>query len=223
VRDLKLVVFDCDGTLVDSQAAIGQSMESAFREIGLPYPGNEIVKKVVGLSLHDAALLLLPEDQREVAPDLVAGYRKAFSTLRANDQVYEPLYSGVRPMLEALQGENILIGVATGKGQKGLEKTLAGHGISDFFDTLQTADHHPGKPNPSMLFTAMNEVGVEAEMTLFVGDTTFDVEMGKSAGVKTLGVSWGYHDPKILIESGASVILQGMDEVVHHALRLGQV
>ncbi len=220
---LRLVVFDCDGTLVDSQAAIGQSMASAFKDIGLPFPGNEVVKKVVGLSLHDAALLLLPEDQHALAGDLVVGYRKAFSALRQNDQVHEPLFPGVREMLQALRSENILMGVATGKGQKGLEKTLDGHGISDFFDTLQTADHHPGKPNPSMLFTAMNEVGVEAETTLFVGDTTFDIEMGKSAGVKTLGVSWGYHDPKALIESGAGAMLESMDEVVHHALRLGLV
>jgi phosphoglycolate phosphatase len=216
-------VFDCDGTLVDSQAAIGQSMASAFQDIGLEYPGNEAVKKVVGLSLHDAALILLPKKHANLAKGLEEGYRRAFSTLRKNDQVFEPLYPGVREALEALKAQDILMGVATGKGQKGLEKTLGGHGIFEFFDTLQTADFHPGKPNPSMLFTAMNETGVEADMTLFVGDTTFDVEMGKSAGVKTLGVCWGYHDPKVLREIGASAILEGMDEVVHHALRLGQV
>lgn len=223
MSDLRLVMFDCDGTLVDSQAAIGQSMASAFKDIGLRFPGNDIVKKIVGLSLHDAALILLPEVNHDLAPALEAGYRKAFSTLRQNDQVFEPLYPGVRKTLEVLRDENILMGVATGKGQKGLEKTLAGHGISEFFDTLQTADHHPGKPNPSMLFTAMNETGVEPENTLFVGDTTFDIEMGKSAGVKTLGVSWGYHDPELLIKTGANAILTGMDELVHHALRLGRL
>ncbi len=218
---LRLVVFDCDGTLVDSQAAIGRAMASAFEDIGLLYPGDEVVKKIVGLSLHDAALILLPKDQHDLAAALEAGYRKAFSTLRLNDQVFEPLYPGVRATLKTLRGENVLIGVATGKGQKGLEKTLAGHGIGEFFDTLQTADFHPGKPNPSMLFAAMDETGVTPEMTLFVGDTTFDVEMGVNAGVKTLGVSWGYHRPELLKETGASAILEGMDEVVHHALRLG--
>lgn len=220
---LKLVVFDCDGTLVDSQAAIGQSMASAFKDVGLPYPGNEVVKKVVGLSLHDAALILLPEDKKDLALDLEAGYRRTFADLRLNNKIYEPLYPGVQETLEALKQENILMGVATGKGHKGLLKTLGSHCLLDFFDTLQTADHHPGKPNPSMLFTAMNEIGVEAHDTLFVGDTTFDVEMGNSAGVKTLGVSWGYHDPEILMKSGASAILEGMDELVHHALRLGQL
>lgn len=223
MKALRLVVFDCDGTLVDSQAAIGQSMASAFKGLKLSYPGHDLVKKIVGLSLHDAALILLPEDQHHLAPDLEAGYRRAFAALRQNDQVFEPLYPGVRETLEALRAENILMGVATGKGQKGLEKTLDGHGLSEFFDTLQTADHHPGKPNPSMLLTAMNETGVEPLMTLFVGDTTFDVEMGKSAGVKTLGVSWGYHDPEILMKKGADAILGGMDEVVHHALRLGRL
>lgn len=218
---LKLVVFDCDGTLVDSQAAIGRSMASAFEDIGLLYPGDEVVKKIVGLSLHDAALILLPKDQHDLAPALEAGYRKAFSTLRLSDQVFEPLYPGVRATLETLRGENVLIGVATGKGQKGLEKTLAGHGIEEFFVTLQTADFHPGKPNPSMLFAAMDETGVTPEMTLFVGDTTFDVEMGVNAGVKTLGVSWGYHETVLLEKSGASAIIGGIDEVVHHALRLG--
>lgn len=220
---LRLVVFDCDGTLVDSQAAIGRAMAGAFEDIGLLYPGDEVVKKIVGLSLHDAALVLLPEANHDLAPDLEAGYRKAFSTLRLSGQVFEPLYPGVRTTLKTLRGENILIGVATGKGQKGLEKTLAGHGIAEFFDTLQTADFHPGKPNPSMLFAAMDETGVTPEMTLFVGDTTFDVEMGVNAGVKTLGVSWGYHDSELLKETGASAILEGMDEVVHHALRLGRL
>jgi phosphoglycolate phosphatase len=223
VSALRLVVFDCDGTLVDSQAAIGLSMANAFKDIGQLYPGDQVVKQIVGLSLRDAALILLPEDQHDLAPALEAGYRKAFSTLRLNDQVFEPLYPGVRETLEALREENILMGVATGKGRKGLEKTLAGHGISEFFDTLQTADFHPGKPNPSMLFSAMEETGVTPEMTLFVGDTTFDVEMGKSAGVKTLGVSWGYHEPRLLEETGASAILEGMDEVVHHALRLARL
>lgn len=217
---LRLVVFDCDGTLVDSQSAIGQSMETAFKKVGLPYPGNERVKKMVGLSLHHACDLLLAEDQKHFAPALEEGYRETFADLRLNDRVDEPLYPEVLETLEALKGHGFLMGIATGKGHRGLLKTLGSHNILEFFDTLQTADHHPGKPNPSMLFKAMADVGAGAMNTLFVGDTTFDMEMGQNAGVRTLGVKWGYHEAGDLIAAGAQTILEGMDEVVHHALRL---
>lgn len=218
---LRLVIFDCDGTLVDSQAAIGQSMEQAFKGIGLPYPGVAAVRQVVGLSLHDAAKKLLAPEHHHLAGPLEVGYRDAFAALRAEDRVHEPLYEGVLETLQTLASESILMGIATGKGLRGLEKTLAGHGIADYFVTLQTADQHPGKPHPAMLQAALSETGADKANAVIVGDTTFDMMMGANAGVKGLGVSWGYHEPGALQASGAAAILKSMDEVVHHALRLG--
>ncbi len=213
-------MFDCDGTLVDSQAAIGQSMEAAFNQAGVPYPGHEAVKKVVGLSLDRASQMLLPESHRHLAPEIEAHYRRTFADLRLNDKVVEPLYPKVLETLGALKDAGFVLGIATGKGRRGLEKTLASHGIGDFFHTLQTADTHPGKPDPSMLHQALAEAGAEAGAALFVGDTTFDIEMGRSAGIRTLGAAWGYHERAYLEAAGADAIIEGMDEVVHHALRL---
>lgn len=220
MSQMRLVIFDVDGTLVDSQGAIGCSMEYAFNDINLPYPGIEEVRKVVGLSLHDAAKILLPEDHYDLVGALEDSYRKAFADLRLNGQLDETLFPGVREALQTLDESNILMGIATGKGAKGLKKTLEDNNLSDFFVTLQTADQHPGKPDPSMLLTAMAEVGAKSSNTLFVGDTTFDMEMAKNARIKALGVAWGYHPSAELLDHGAAMIVEGFDEVVHHALSL---
>lgn len=215
-----LVVFDCDGTLVDSQHTIIEAMEAAFAEIGhAPPPANDI-RHVVGLSLPEAALRLLPESVYEMAEPLQQAYRKAFISLREQGKVREPLYPGAREALAALKEEGVLLGIATGKSRRGLEKTLVGHGIGDLFDTLQTADFNPGKPDPAMLRRALEETGAGAHASLFIGDTTYDMMMAKAAQVTGLGVAWGYHEPQLLRAEGAAHILEGFDEVLPHALDL---
>ncbi|HXV73692.1 MAG TPA: HAD-IA family hydrolase [Sphingomonadales bacterium] len=217
---IRLAVFDCDGTLVDSERTIIEAMTAAYDVIGLPVPSDQSIRGVVGLSLPDAVRRLLAPKAHDRAAALEKAYREAFFDLRRNGMIHEPLYPGARESLNALKEKGLLLGIATGKGRQGLLKTLEGHGLLPLFDTLQTADHHPGKPHPSMLLAAMMEAGARAPETLFIGDTTFDMEMGRNAKVTPLGAAWGYHPPELLLRHGARFVLEAFDEVLAHALPL---
>jgi phosphoglycolate phosphatase len=209
-----LIVFDVDGTLVDSQAGIVASMADAFSEIGLDAPSAEQTRRVVGLSLDEAVARLLPggmDDPRLATA--VAAYKHAFMTRRARPDYDEPLFPGAREVLAALDHPQVCLGVATGKSKRGLDATLAHHDLTRFFVTAQTADGGPGKPHPRMLQAAMREVGAAPQETLLIGDTVFDVEMAGNAGVAAFGVSWGYHDPGELSQAGARTILGSFDEL----------
>ena len=202
----RLALFDCDGTLVDGQAGVVNAMEAAFAEVGLPAPDRHQVRRVVGLSLPQAIRLLAPvasETQRSAAD---AAYRDAFRTAREAGSLVEPLYDGIAELVAALAGNGWLLGVATGKSQRGLEHCLAMHDLSAHFATLQTADNHPSKPHPSMIDTALAETGVAPEACVMIGDTAFDMAMAVSAGVRAIGVDWGYHTAQELLESGAEAV-----------------
>lgn len=216
---VRLAVFDCDGTLVDSQHTIIDAMTAAYGAVGLPVPNDNAIRGVVGLSLPDAVRRLLAPEAHGRAEALEKAYREAFFELRRNGKIREPLYPKAKDTLARLKAGGIVLGIATGKGRQGLIKTLEGHGILGLFDTLQTADHHPGKPDPSMLLAAMAEAGAAPGETLFIGDTTFDMDMGRSAHVTPLGVAWGYHPPELLRRHGALAVLASFDEVLPHALR----
>jgi phosphoglycolate phosphatase len=209
-----LIVFDVDGTLVDSQAGIVASMADAFQHVGLGPPSAERTRRVVGLSLDEAVARLLPDgpDDRRLA-DAVAAYKRAFMAHRQRPDYDEPLFPGARDALAALDHPQVCLGVATGKSRRGLDATLRHHGLAELFVTTQTADDGPGKPHPRMLIEAMRDVGAGAHETLFVGDTVFDMEMAVHAGVTAFGVAWGYHDPEELSHAGARTILRGFDDL----------
>jgi phosphoglycolate phosphatase len=195
-RPLRLVIFDVDGTLVDSQADILGAMDSAFGVAGMLAPSRDDVLGIVGLSLPVAMARLVPDASPALRERLVEGYKAAYAEMRARIGAAQssPLYPGARAALEALHGmPEVLLGVATGKSRRGLDKLIEAHGLERFFVTQQVADHHPSKPHPSMILTAMAEAGVEAQQTVMVGDTSFDMEMARAAGVPGIGVSWGYH------------------------------
>ena len=200
---IRLAVFDCDGTLVDGQAAVCNAMEAAFTEAGLPPPERHDIRRIVGLSLPMAMRRLAPELAEDAVPDLVAGYKSAFFAAREAGQVVEPLYEGIRALLDDLRRTGWLLGVATGKSDRGLKGCLARHGLIDHFMTLQTADRHPSKPHPSMLEQAMEDAFAKAGQTTMIGDTVFDIEMARAAGVRPIGVAWGYHDTQELMDAGA--------------------
>lgn len=198
MSDLKLVVFDVDGTLCDSQHLIVGAMEHAFATEGLSSPSREAVLSIVGLSLPVAMARLVPDLPTGTQEALVAHYKAAYASERAVRLA--PLYDGIHEAIGALrEREDVILGVATGKSRRGLEQLLAGHGLDGVFRTRQVADDHPSKPHPSMLFAAMADVGVGPDRTVMVGDTTYDILMGRAAGVSTLAVSWGYHDEGALV------------------------
>lgn len=206
--EVKFVVFDCDGTLVDSQHMIVRAVEIAFSGEGLAPPGPEAIRHIVGLSLDEAIGLLVPDSPDETVLRLVAGYRSAFATLRTHDDFDEPLFDGILELLDALRAEGVLLGVATGKSDRGIGKTLDMHGLRDHFASVQGSDRHPSKPHPAMLECALNEVGAEPENSIFIGDTSYDMMMARSAGLLAIGVAWGYHDIEQLRQSGAQEIVQ---------------
>lgn len=203
---VRLAVFDCDGTLVDGQAAVCDAMDAAFAAHGLPAPDRHLVRRSVGLSLLQAVRALLPDADEALQQGLDHAYRTAFRTAREAGQLVEPLYAGVRELLDALRDDGWLLGVATGKSDRGLEHCLATHGLSRHFVTLQTADRHPSKPHPAMLDAALFEAGALPEHAVMIGDTAYDMVMAINGGVRALGVDWGYHTPAELTEAGAEAV-----------------
>ena len=211
---VKLAVFDCDGTLIDSQVNILRAMRQGFERHALPAPSDHDIRRVVGLSLVETMRVLLPEAEPALHESLAQEYKQAFWRLRADKALDpEPLYPGIAQILDELRDSGWLLGVATGKSDRGLGLALEHHGLSGHFITLQTADRHPSKPHPSMLHTAMADAGALPANTLIIGDTVFDIMMGGNAGVRAIGVDWGYHDAAELIDAGAQAVARDTAEL----------
>jgi len=202
----RLAVFDCDGTLVDGQAHICDSMDDAFACVGFAPPDRNLVRRVVGLSLPVAVRKLLRDAEEAQISSVVEAYKDAFRTRRQHGILQEPLYHGIADLLARLHNQGWLLAVATGKSDRGLNACLETHGIRDMFVSLQTADRHPSKPHPDMLDAAIAEAGLTHNQAVMIGDTTFDIIMARDAQVRALGVAWGYHEPQELIAEGASAV-----------------
>lgn len=210
---IKLAIFDCDGTLVDSQANICMAMEHAFESVGRVPPMRHEIRRVVGLSLVESMRMLLPDAENDYHHDMAERYRNAFLALRNNGLVDEPLYDGMASLLSEMDEGGWRLGVATGKSDRGLIRCLDHHAIKGLFVTLQTADRHPSKPHPSMVYQALADAGATARDAVVIGDTVYDIHMGRAAGTRTVGVNWGYHRVEELREAGADFIAESMDEL----------
>ncbi|NJM50997.1 MAG: HAD-IA family hydrolase [Sphingomonadales bacterium] len=209
----RLALFDCDGTLVDGQVNHCLAMEAAFAAQGMEALPRDITRRVIGLSLFESMRLLVPNGDDALHQIMVADYKKAFIAMRGRAEVEEPLYEGMGALLHLLHGGGWQLGVATGKSDRGLHHCLDHHGIKGLFVSLQTADRHPSKPHPSMVFEAMADAGATPQQTVMIGDTSFDMEMGRAASCRTIGVSWGYHSPDELLASGADAVAYNMAEL----------
>ncbi|MFO1105559.1 MAG: HAD-IA family hydrolase [Amaricoccus sp.] len=210
----RLVVFDVDGTLIDSQHVILAAMRAAFASVGHEMPPPEAVLAIVGLSLEQAMQRLAPHLPDAETRALAEAYRVAFVELRAagGAEAHAPLYPGARDALDDLAAApDLLLGIATGKARRGLDHVFAVHDLGHYFVTAQTADLHPSKPHPGMLLAALAETGCEAGDAVMIGDTEFDILMGRAAGVATIGVSWGYHPRARLEAAGADLIIDRFD------------
>ncbi len=203
----RLAIFDCDGTLADSQVNICVAMEDAFARGGLVPPPRTAIRRIVGLSLVEAVAALIPHADPDLHRSIAADYKAAFTRLRTTGTIApEPLFDGVEAALTTLADAGWLLGVATGKSDRGLNLLLAHHGLADRFVTLQTADRHPSKPDPAMALAAIAEAGADPHHSVMIGDTSFDMAMGKAAGLRAIGVAWGYHDVADLVAAGADVV-----------------
>jgi phosphoglycolate phosphatase len=206
---LRLVIFDVDGTLVDSQAHIMASMEGAFAAHGLAVPGRSEVLSIVGLSLPQAFARLVPE-RADLWDGLTEAYKDTFAELRMSGDAaaLSPLFPGADAVLSTLAArDDLLLGIATGKSKRGLDHLIELHGWERVFQTVQVADFHPSKPHPAMVEACLAETGVEPGAAVMVGDTSFDIEMARAARVAALGVDWGYHPAEDLTRAGAARVL----------------
>jgi phosphoglycolate phosphatase len=209
----KLVVWDVDGTLVDSRQTIFDSMQSAFAAAGLPPLTYEAARQVVGLGLMEGVGVLLPEAEPEVRERVANGYKTAFGAKVSQPGYVEPLYHGAAETLDRLRAGDWKIAMATGKSRRGVETIIRMHGWADLFDSTHCADDGPGKPHPAMVLEAMKALGVGPERTIMVGDTAHDMRMAKAAGVYAQGVSWGFHTAEEVREGGADHIAHDFAEL----------
>lgn len=209
---MQLVVFDVDGTLVDSQALIVAAQRSAFAACGLPAPTRARSLSIVGLSLTEAFTALV--GPRGPVAALVEAYRDAFAALRADPAHREPLFPGIEGLVRRLRTtDGVLLGIATGKSRRGVAHLVERFGWEHAFATVQTADDAPSKPDPGMLLQAMAAVGIGPSRTAMIGDTSFDMAMARAAQVRAIGVSWGYHPAPALVEAGAATVVDSADEL----------
>ena len=208
---VRLAVFDCDGTLVDGQAAVVEAMAAACSALGETLPDPNHTRRSVGLSLPSAMLSLFPDAEATRRDALVEAYKDAFRAARERNAVVEPLYDGIAELLTGLHAGGWQLAVATGKSMRGLKHTLETHGLSDLFSSLQTADRNPSKPDPAMLRNAMDDC--LAQSCVMIGDTSYDMAMARQIGARAIGVDWGYHAPDELIDAGAERVVADTNEL----------
>jgi phosphoglycolate phosphatase len=195
-RRFDLIAFDWDGTLYDSTMLIVRCIQSACRDIGAPEPSDEAAAYVIGLGLHDALKHAAPGLAPERYPELAQQYRKHYWA-RQEELV---LFPGTLEMLHALKERQHFLAVATGKNRRGLDEALKQAQLQGLFDATRTADETASKPHPLMLQELMAELGVPAERTLMIGDTTHDLQLAVNAGTARVGVSFGAHDHETFAE-----------------------
>lgn len=214
MAELKLVVFDVDGTLIDSLAHIKNAMRLAFEHCGQFVPDEGAVRSIIGLSLPQAMQRLAPETSEAQQSELVEAYKTSFQRSETTEvRVDAPLFPGARDALDRLKArDDVLLGVATGKSRRGLIRMIGVHALDGYFVTTQVADDHPSKPHPSMLEQCLSDTGVDARDAVIIGDTSFDMEMGRHAGFGTIGVRWGYH-PDEELAPFTDVMISGFEEL----------
>jgi phosphoglycolate phosphatase len=209
---VKLVIFDFDGTLVDSRKLIIESNRVVFGQFGFALPSEDESFSLVGMSLELVLLQLAGPD----APveKMVAAYRHVLPLLRADAAYAEVPFGGAADLLAALAEHNdVRLGIATGHVSHAIAPALERFGWQRHFCTVQTADKAPSKPHPGMILQALSEADVKAEDAIMIGDTAFDIEMARAACVRGVAVSWGYHRPDRLHGAGASRVVNDMSEL----------
>jgi phosphoglycolate phosphatase len=210
----RLVLFDCDGTLVDSQHDIVAAMSHAFESLGLPAPERTSTLSVVGLSVPEAVATLAPAASAAMCAELAKVFRAGAPGQREPGGRSDPLYAGAAELVAALgQRDDLVLGIATGKSRRGVLRLFDRYGWHDHFATIQTADTNPSKPHPGMIEAALSETGIAPARCMMIGDTTFDMTMARAAQVHAIGVTWGYHPADAVRTAGAHQMVTDFEEL----------
>lgn len=199
----RLVIFDIDGTLVDSRRLIHEAMLHAYDRCGLDDPGYERIRHVIGLGLRQAFVTLEPDAPVPLLAALESAYVAAFVILRETEAGREPMYPGARELLEDMRRDGWLLGVATGKSRRGLANIFKLHDLDLLFHAGMCADDGPGKPDPFMVTEQLRVLKIEPHAALMIGDATHDMRMARAAGVRAIGVSWGFGSAAEIFDAGA--------------------
>ena len=208
-----LAVFDVDGTLVDSRETIQAAMVRAFEAEGLAAPAYDSTRRIVGLSLPEAMRVLVPGADAGGLDRLVESYKSAWIALHADPAFMEPLYPGAADLLSRLAATGWRLALATGKSRRGVEAVVRAQGWETVFASTHCADDGPGKPHPAMLEAALAVSGVKPGQAVMIGDTAFDMAMARSAGVRALGVAWGFHTEAEVWDGGADHLSRDFTDV----------
>ncbi len=205
----QLIIFDFDGTLVDGQHQVIASMARAFAAHDLPVPDAAAIRPLIGLSLDLVMQQLAPEADTATLTKLIKSYQEVFVSSRMPGKITEPLFDGMREMLQTL-GAQYHLSIATGKSRAGLLTVCDEHAITDIFLSLHTPDDAPSKPHPKMALDAMAQSSVMPQDCVMIGDSIYDMQMARAANIAAIGVTWGYHTADALRAAGADYIAQSV-------------
>jgi phosphoglycolate phosphatase len=212
-----VVILDCDGTLVDSAGHIVVVFNEAIAALGYAPMAPERIARIIGLSFDDALRHLLPESSPDERERIIHFYRAQYAV---NAVGRDPLFAGVREFLDLVREQGRHLAMATGKSRAGALRIIAEHGLGDYFAAVKTGDLCRPKPHPEMLHQILDEMGLPPDRALMVGDTTFDVEMARAAGIRSIGVGCGAHAADELAEAGAELVVPSLPDLAPHLTRL---
>lgn len=208
-RRFDLLIFDWDGTLMDSAGVIAACIQAASRDMQLPPPSREAASHVIGLGLREALEMLFPALPEAAHPELAGHYRRHF--LGQDAEI--PLFEGARALVEELHAGGHLLAVATGKARRGLDRAFEHSGLEPFFHASRTADETFSKPHPAMIEQLLDELRVQPERALMIGDTSHDLEMARNAGIASLAAGFGAHPPDSLVAFGPLAVCRSFSEL----------
>lgn len=207
----QLIIFDWDGTIMDSAMKIANCIQASAKEVGLDVPTSEHAKSIIGLGLHEAMRQLFPDADEAEITAMVAAYKHHFVTVDGTEQ---SLFDGVEQGLKALNDAGAILAVATGKSRAGLDRAFSALSLKKYFVTSRCADETRSKPHPQMLHEILDFTAIDPQKAIMVGDTTFDLDMAANANIAGLGAGYGVHSEQMLIDSKALSVQSNFTQVI---------